>query len=234
MALNNILCVSALLLFAALAGQSNAQAIPRTISVAGDGSVSAPPDMATVSTGVVTTAATAQAALAANNQQFEQVLSVLAEQGIESRDVQTTFFDVNPQFQRGPDGEDQGITGYQVTNQVQVLVRELDNLGRILDALVTAGSNRISGVSFSIGNDTELRNRARSLAVADATTRAGVYAEAAGVQVGKLIAISEQSIPQPQARQSFDTFAAEASVPIATGELQVRATVFLQFEIADA
>ncbi|CAN8077013.1 unnamed protein product [Agarophyton chilense] len=224
---------SALLLFAMALSQSNAQ-IPRTVSVSGEGSVSAPPDTATVSTGVVTTAVTAQAALSANNQQFQQVLAVLEEQGIESKDVQTSFFNVNPQFQRGPNGEDQGIIGYQVTNQVQVVVRNLDSLGGILDALVSAGSNRISGVNFSIGNDTELRNRARSLAVVDATARAGVYATAAGLEVGKLIAISEQTI-QPQFRESFGAGGAGAAslVPIATGELEVQATIFLQFELKE-
>ncbi|KAI0557599.1 outer membrane protein 28 kDa [Gracilaria domingensis] len=230
--MNWLLFASVLLSFAFC--QSNAQAVPRTITVSGEGSVSTSPDLATVNTGVQTTAVTPQAALAANNEQFEQVLAVLAEQGIESADIQTTSFNVFPQTQFGPNGEAQGISGFQVTNQVQITVRDLDNLGTILDALVAAGSNSISGVSFGIADDTEPRNRARGLAVADATSQAQVLAEAAGVSVGNIIAISEQTISQPQfSAGSLAAFGSSGSVPIASGELQIQESVFLQFALVE-
>lgn len=207
----------------------------RTITVSGSGTASAAPDTATVSTGVETTAPTAQEALAANNRQFQSVLAVLSEQGIEERDIQTSFFNVNPQFRFGPNGEQLGITGYQVSNQVRVIVRDINKLGQILDALVAAGSNQISGVSFSIENNQQLTDSARKAAVEDATRTAGVYAAAAGVDVGRLIAISDQTIqaPQPPAF-GVQAEAASGSVPIASGELQITSNVNLQFELVKA
>ncbi|PXF44327.1 26 kDa periplasmic immunogenic protein [Gracilariopsis chorda] len=218
-----------------MATSARSQNIPRTITVSGRGTGSAPPDTATINTGVQTTAATAQEALAANNRQFQSVLAVLSEQGIEDRDVQTSFFNVNPQFRRGPNGEQLGITGYRVSNQVRVIVRDIDKLGQILDALVTAGSNQVSGVSFSIEDNQEITDTARAAAVADATRTAGVYAAAAGISVGRLIAISDQSIQAPLPRAvSLDAGAAGFGVPIASGELQVTSNVNLQFELVNA
>ncbi|PXF44325.1 26 kDa periplasmic immunogenic protein [Gracilariopsis chorda] len=213
---------------------AQSQNIPRTITVSGRGTASAPPDTATINTGVETTAATAQEALAANNRQFQSVLAVLSEQGIEDRDVQTSFFNVNPQFRFGPNGEQLGITGYQVSNQVRVIVRDIEKLGQILDALVAAGSNQVSGVSFSIEDNQEITDTARAAAVADATRTAGVFAAAAGVKVGRLIAVSDQSIQAPEP-PSFSLQAEAADVvPIASGELEITSNVNLQFELVNA
>ncbi|PXF44328.1 26 kDa periplasmic immunogenic protein [Gracilariopsis chorda] len=211
------------------------QAIPRTITVSGRGSASAPPDTATINTGVSTVAATAQEALTANNQQFQQVLRVISEQGIEDRDVQTSSFNVNPQFERGPNFEIIRITGYEVSNQVRIIVRDLDQLGQVLDALIAAGSNRVSSVGFSIENNKELLKTARTSAVADATRTAGVLAGAAGVQVGKLIAITDQSGSSlPRASIAAFGVGGNGGVPIATGQLEVSSSVTLQFELINA
>lgn len=108
-------------------------------------------------------------------------------------------------------------------------MRNLNSLGKVLDALVKAGSNNISGVSFSIENDDELRDRARKAAVEEAMRKAKVLAAAAKVRLGKVLAISEQSISAaPQGR--FESFQAD-SVPVASGELDVVETLFLQFQI---
>lgn len=205
------------------------QPLPRTITVTGQGVVSAPPDTATINTGVVTTAPTAQQALNANNQAVRALLRLLAMQNIPQADIQTSFFSVDPRFANNPDGSQGDITGYRVSNDLRVIIRNIDILGVVLDALVDAGSNNISGVSFSIENDTSLRNRARRLAVQDATRKAKVLAAAAKVRLGALIAISEQSIsPGPQ--REFSPLAA-ASVPVATGALDVVENVFLQFKV---
>lgn len=212
-----------------------AQAASRTITVAGRGSARASPDTATVNTGVSTVAATAQEALKANNQQFQQVLGVISEQGIEDRDVQTSSFNVNPQFERGPNFEIIRITGYEVSNQVRIVVRDLDKLGQLLDALITAGSNRVSSVTFSIQNNEELLKTARNSAVADATRTAAVLATAAGVEVGTLIAIRDQSAPSPRG-VAIAAFGAggNGGVPIATGQLEVSSSVTLEFELKNA
>lgn len=219
-----------------IVGTAHGQRFQRTVNVAGRGVASAPPDLATIFTGVVTMAKTAKKALADNNNHFGQVLQVLKEKGIDDKDVQTTSFGVNPQFERRSGGERGKVIGYRVSNEVQVKVRDLDILGEVLDALVTAGSNNISGISFSLDDAKEATDEARTLAVDDATNRAKLYAKAAGVKLGKVLSISESAIDQPRpGRQVPSAAAADAApVPIATGELEVQATVFMLFELVGA
>ena len=154
---------------------------------------------------------------------------------MEQKDIQTTSFNINPRFERQPNGTQGKIIGYEVTNRVQVKVRKVDELGEILDALVTAGSNRISGISFSIADPTALTDEARKSAIEDAKRKADLYAEAAKVKVGKVLTISENTISQPSPNLRASSFKAEAdSVPIAAGELTIRVSVFVLFEIVDA
>lgn len=223
--------VAAAFLLLSLLGLAQAQT--RTINVAGTGSASAAPDLATVNVGVTTMAATAMEALDDNSKAFANVLEVLQEKGIAETDIQTTFFTVNPQFERRPRGEQGDLIGYRVRNEVQVKVRDIDMLGEILDALVTAGSNRISGITFSIADPKPLQDQAREAAVEDAMSRARLYARAAGVSLGQIIAISEQPISQPSPESAFSDVAARGgAVPISPGEVDISATVFILFAIA--
>ncbi len=214
----------------------HAEALPRTISVSGQGKATAPPNMATIRSGVVTQAKTAQDALSANNRAMETIMKVLKEKGIENKDIQTSGFNVTPEYPPYNRGKPQSreIKGYRVSNNVAVKVRNLSRLGEILDALVRAGSNQISGVSFGISDPSGLMNDARKRAIDDARGRAMLYAQAAGVRVGRVITISEQSIrpPQPmfQARMAMADMAS-SSVPIATGEQEVSANINMMFEI---
>ncbi|PXF44326.1 26 kDa periplasmic immunogenic protein [Gracilariopsis chorda] len=154
---------------------------------------------------------------------------------IEDQDVQTSSFNVNPQFKRGPNFEIIRITGYEISNHVRIIVRDLDKLGQILDALIAAGSNRVSSVGFSIENNKEILKTARTSAVAYATRTAGILAGAAGVQVRKLIAITDQSTSALYAVPII-TFASggDGKVPIAIGQLKVSSSITLQFELMNA
>ncbi len=226
-------------LFAALALFATpvvaAEQSSRTISVSGQGTASAPPDMATIQTGVVTQAEKASDALDANNAAMERLMAALKAAKIAAKDIQTSSFDVRPEYQRGPRGQQRPeIVGYRVTNQVRVRVRNLPGLGEVLDALVEAGSNQVSGISFGIDEPTGVLNQARNRAIADARSRADLYAHAAGVRVGKVLSISEQqtAVPRPQFAARFAAERASA-VPVATGEQQLRATVHMVFALED-
>ena len=209
---------------------------PRTISVSGQGKVSSPPDMASIQTGVETQAVTAKDALFSNNSAMEKVLEVLKKHHVASKDVQTTSFNVSPIYKRDARNRTQSeIAGYRVGNQVRVKVRNLPDLGKVLDALVQAGSNRVSGISFGVDDPTGLLNQARSRAMADAKSRAGIYAQAAGAQAGKIRTISEQAsyIPRPMQRGMMFAAGREAAVPIATGELDFSVTVHVVFDLEE-
>jgi uncharacterized protein YggE len=232
---NIIVPLCALTFVALIAGFSSAQEAKRTITVTGQGQATAPPDMATIHTGVVSQAKTASEALKANNQAMARLMSALKEHNVADKDLQTSSFDVQPDYRHDPQGRTEPeIVGYRVTNQVRVVVRNLPNLGQVLDALVAAGSNQISGISFGIDEPTGVMNQARNRAVADARSRAELYAQAAGVKVGDVVSISEQVayVPQPQFfARAADSMA--ASVPIATGQQELQATVQMVFGLDD-
>ena len=130
----------------------------RTITVNGEGKASAPPDMATIQTGVVTYGVTAIEALSANNKIMGQIMDVLNVHKISEKDVRTSFLNVTPEYKQDERGlrKIDKIIGYSVRNQVQVQVRNLKDLGQVIDALVQAGSNQISGISFGIDDPSQI------------------------------------------------------------------------------
>jgi uncharacterized protein YggE len=207
----------------------------RTISVTGLGQATAVPDMATIHTGVVTQAPLAVDAMEQNSQDVERLMAELKKLNVAEKDIQSSQFNVQPEYERGPRGERKPeIVGYRVTNQLRIQARDLSALGRLLDALIRAGSNQISGLTLGVDDSTKIMNEARIMAMANARDRAGLYANAAGVSVGQVLNISEQQIVSPQPRfygQSME--AAAAGVPIAPGEQEFSATINVTFELVN-
>jgi uncharacterized protein YggE len=219
----------------ALAGAPGADSPDRNIRVSGEGVATARPDTATIHTGVVTEAASATEAIAANNTAMKEVLATLGKHGVAEDDVQTTSFNVRPVHQRADDGRVlPEVVGYEVTNQVRVRVRKIDALGQVLDAVVKAGSNRVSGIDFGVSDPTAALDEARRQAVADAKHRAGVLAAEAGVKVGRVVSIQEQALHRPQPRLEYGAAAArDAAVPVAGGREEFRVTVQIVYTIAE-
>lgn len=204
----------------------------RTINVVGEGSASATPDLATIDAGVTTTAKTAVAALSENNRKFTRVVAVLKEQGIADIDVQTSSFDVF-QDTRGRGANRTRV--YTVSNSISIKVRDVDAVGGVLDALVRAGSNDINGVTFGLEDSQMTKDKARRLAVADAKRKAMLYAESAGVELGKVLAISETAIQSPRENAFAETaaFSPTDDTFVSGGELDVQVKVFVLFDIAE-
>ncbi len=213
-----------------------AETPPATISVTGEGKVEIAPDMATLNLGVTTEADTAAAALKANSDGLAGALSRLKAAGIAERDIQTSGLSLNPRYDYGTSGGEAKITGYVAANMVTVRVRDLGVLGQTLDAVVTDGANTLGGLGFGLQNPDQATDEARRRAVADAAHKAALYAEAAGVTLGRILSISEQGNyggPQP-IMMAEARFAKDAgSVPVASGELTVAATVSITYAIAD-
>lgn len=206
----------------------------RTITVNGTGKVSVPPDMATIRTGVLTQAPTAGEALKNNSAAMQELMGTLTKMGVARKDIQTTSFNVSPLYQRDPRGRNQNnIEGYRVQNQVTVDVRDLEKLGALLDAVVQAGSNQLSGVQFGVADATEVMNTARALAIKDAKSRADTYAAAAGVRVLSVQSISEAGSVSPRPPMMGRAMAMDsAAVPVATGELDFQVSVQVVYTLA--
>lgn len=199
---------------------------PATLTVTGEGMVEAVPDMAVLSLGVTSTAATAAEAMAANSAALKVVIDRLTASGFAERDVQTESLSLNPNWEGH--GQEDGvprIASYTASNQVMIRVRDLASLGAVLDAVVTDGANTMNGLSFGLSNPRPAEDEARKSAVADARAKAELLATAAGVRLGPVLSISEQggyAPPMPMFRA--DAVMAEA-VPIAPGEITTSARV---------
>jgi uncharacterized protein YggE len=223
--------------------QNDDHPLRRSISVTGTGKVSAAPDVADISIGVVTQASTAQDALAANTEAMTKVHSVLKERGVAAKNIQTTSISVQPRYSQPPQPRPgqavqefvPRIVGYDVVNAVQITARDINNLGAILDAVVQTGANRIDGISFRISEPAKLLSVARKSAMADAKARADLLAGEAGVVVGLPISISEAAgfvPPQPMYRgRAMAMEAMAAPVPVAGGEQELSVNVSVVYEL---
>ena len=162
------------------------------------------------------------------------VFDALRKLGVPEKNIQTVNFSVSPQYTGGGNNERPKLTGYQVSNDVSVLLEDVSKLGTALDALVTSGSNQMNGINFSIRDTAPMLAKARADAIADARTRAETYAKAAGVTLGPIQSISEGTAiqpPRPMYRVMAMAAQADRSVPVAAGEESVAADVSVVWEI---
>jgi uncharacterized protein YggE len=203
---------------------------PRTISMTGHGEIRGVPDMAQVTSGVITNATTAAQALAANSARMKSVFAALEKLGVPQKNIQTTNFFISPQYTDSGSNSPRHIVGYQVTNDVSVRLDDVAKVGSTLDALVTAGANQMNGISFSIKEPAPLLEKARTQAIADARARAVTYAKTAGVSLGSILSISEGGIEPPRPILMY-RMAASAATPVAEGEQSVTANVSVVWEI---
>lgn len=205
---------------------------PRTLSVSGQGEARAVPNQAQLSAGVVTSAKTAAAALAANTKAMGGVFATLKKFGIPDKSIQTSGFSVSPQYPQNHDASDGSkIIGYQVSNNVTVIVDDLSKLGAALDALVSSGANTMDGIAFAIRDPRPLMAQARAAAVQDAIARAQTLAKAAGVQLGPIISIQDNGQDYDARPMNLMKMPVGAAVPIAAGEQKLSASITVTWAI---
>jgi uncharacterized protein len=205
-----------------------------TMTVSGVGEVAAAPDMATISLGVTTEGMEAAEAMRRNSEAMTAVLAAVAAAGVAARDVQTSSLSLSPRWEPPrPNESEPRVSGFVATNMVTVAVRDLAALGGVLDAVLGEGANTLHGLSFGVADDTAVKDAARRAAVADATRKARVLAEAAGVTLGPVAEIVEGGgFGGPLARARMDMAMAEA-VPVAPGELSLQATVTITWTLGE-
>jgi len=205
--------------------------LPPQISVTGTGKVYLVPDIAYVYIGVRSQADDVASALSQNNAQAQAIASTLRERNVAAEDIQTTAFNVYPQQEYLPSGET-GKTYYVVENTVFVKVRDLQNLGTLLDAVVRSGANSINGITFDVQDRVSAEAEARKLAIEDAKAKAVELAGLAGVELGDLYSVSVYSsggaMPVYEAKGGM---AYNAAAPIAAGQLVIQADASMTYFI---
>jgi uncharacterized protein YggE len=241
MTLRPLLLATALTL-STIATTAFAQAAAPAVHAPGDGtllSVSAQaearrvPDVATISAGVVTQAADANAAMRANAAQMDKVMAAIRAAGIAERDIQTSGVNLNPQY-KYVDNQAPEITGYQASNTVNLKVRDIARLGKVLDALVASGANQVNGPSFEIDQPEAAYDEARRGALEKAQARAAMYAKTLGLRVRRIVSISEGGgfqPPMPVPMMAMARGKAEADTAVSPGETTLAASLDVVFEL---
>jgi uncharacterized protein YggE len=206
-----------------------------TFNLSGHGEVRMAPDMASVSLGVFATAPTAREALDSNTASMKALMDTLKAAGVEEKDIQTSNFMVSPRLDYGNNNsQPPKVVGYDVSNQVTVIVRKLGGLGGLLDQAVTAGSNQVNGITFQISKPEQAEDEARKAAVADARHKAEIYAAATGVKLGNILTLSEgggYNPPSPIVFAKAARMESASDVPVAQGEQVVSMDVTIVWEI---
>lgn len=205
----------------------------------GEGKVMAVPDIARLSVGIESQSATVSEAQSRATKAMNDVMAVLTQNGVDKKDIQTQYFNIQRVTRWDNDKQQEILIGYRVTNTVTAKIRQLDKAGTIIDATAQAGGDltRINGISFDIDNPETFQSQARDKAMANAKAKAEQMAKAAGVNLGKPTYITESSyIPQPIYRTALKAEAAapapaEAPTPISPGEMEITVNVQVVYSI---
>jgi uncharacterized protein YggE len=224
----------ALALPAAVAAQpAAAQEIGGTrLDVVAIGEVTRVPDIARITSGVITQAPTATEAIRLNAARMNAVRDALRRAGIADRDIQTSNLSLQPQY-RYAENQPPVLTGYQAANEVSIRFREIAQTGRILDALVAQGANQISGPMLEIDRPEAALDEARTAALATARARAELYARALGMQVRRILWVSESGMAGPPMPRPVAVLRAQAAqvANIDPGEQRLSVALTVSFEL---
>lgn len=213
-------------------------ALGRTVTATAEGKAEGAPDLLTVSLGVQTQNRSAQAALADNAAKAQALIAKLKADGVADKDIQTSQLQVGPQYANGGPSTPPTITGFEVTNMVTAKLRQLGKAGTLIDdAVAAAGDNtRVNSMGYSIDDNSALLSAARADAVHQATAHAKAMAEAAGVALGPVRAITDSTAPQIQPMYAMAAPAADASgrasTPLQPGTQQLTVQVVVVFDLA--
>lgn len=192
------------------------------------------PDVASFSAGVVTQDTDANAALRANAVQMQKVMQALLAAGIAERDIQTSGIQLMPQYHYAQN-QPPKITSYQANNGVNVTVRDLARMGRVLDALAASGANQIVGPRFDVSDRAGAQQEARLAAVATAKERADTYARALGLRIRRVASLNESvtdmPMPMPMMRMAAAAPVDNAETPVARGENVIAVDIGIVYEL---
>ena len=208
------------------------------IWVSGNGKVSAVPDIAILRLGIEAQEMSVAQAQSRAAEAMNSVMTALTANGVAEKDIQTQHFNIYRATRWDDMKRQEVVIGYRVSNMVTAKIREIDNVGAIIDAVAIAGGDmtRIDGVSFSVDDPSAFYVAARQKAMVDAKAKAEQLAELAEVKLGKPTSISENAyFPTPVYRQDFMEMAAGGApaveTPISPGEMEISLNVQVTYAI---
>jgi hypothetical protein len=206
------------------------------IWVNGQGKIAAEPDVAVLRLGIEAQATSVAEAKAQADEAMQAVEATLTENGVDKKDIQTQYFNIHRVTKWDRETEEETVVGYRVTNMVTAKIRDMDNVGTVIDAAAEAGGDltRIDSISFSVDDPSDYYEAARQEAMSEAKAKAEQLAELAGVTLGKPTYISEGSQAPPIWRDAMvfeETVPAQSGTAISPGEIEVTLTVQVVYGI---
>jgi len=208
------------------------------IWVNGVGEVSAVPDIVELRLGIEAQATSVTQAQTEATDAMDEVMAALLASGVAEKDIQTQYFSIQRVTRWDSDTQQEVVIGYRVTNMVTAKIRDVDEAGTVIDAVVEAGGDliRIDSINFSIDDPSVYYDEVREEAVADAEEKAEKLAELAGVTLGKPTFISESMLAAPTVQRYYgfeEAVVAAKEAPISPGELEISLTVQITYAILD-
>jgi len=211
----------------------NTAATTNVVSFSGEGKVLAKPDVAVIDFSIVTEAATSKAAQDANSEKSNKVTNFLKKQNIDDKDIKTISYNIYPQYEY-PRGGVPRIKGYQVSQTIEVKVRNLDNVSSVLDGVVTAGANQVGNLNFKIDDPEKLKEQARELAIKDAKDKANSLKSQLGIGLGRIISFSEgiSGYPEPMYERALSGGVGGGGGPsVPSGENEITVDITITYQI---
>jgi uncharacterized protein YggE len=212
--------------------------LPRTVSVSGQGEVSAEPDIAFVTLGVEARRPTMAEARKEVTRTVEKILALSKELGIDPKRVSATRLQIHPDYVWNEQTRKQVLNGYVVSRQVQVELRDLEQLGPLLERAVSAGVNQVNDPVLDSSKRKDLERQAMTLAVQDARLNAETLAQAAGARLGPVRTLNAGSMPpvMPMYRSKMVMADAAAAPPAPeasyqAGEMKFNANVSAEYDL---
>jgi hypothetical protein len=208
-------------------------------SSSGEGKISAVPDQATVTAGVTGQSQTVADAKNKVNQAADKIINDLKKLGLSDKDIKTTDYSVNPNYSNEimpmfPSTGQQNITGYTVTQNLEVKVQPIDKANQVIDMATKDGANLVGGVNFTFSDQLSksLEAQATQLAVDDAKTKAQGLAKAAGISLGKIVNVIENQSGQPMPMMAAGIAKSDQSAPtnVTPGQNSLTVDVVLYYE----
>lgn len=231
--------LAAMLLFASSASAQEGKQMSdaTTLEISAQVDVKAEPDVASITAGVMTSETTAEAAMKENATRMNAIFKALKEAKIAEKDIQTSGININAQYNY-EERQAPKLIGYQANNNVTILIRDLQKIGSVIDALVSQGANQMNGPNFTLENPEEILDSARKEAVNKARRRAELYATAVGMKVKRIRTLSESintggAPPYPMMAMRSKMADTAESTPVASGQVALSVAVNISFELAD-
>ncbi len=217
------------------------------IYVVGEGSIKVKPDIAVVNLGIQAERRTASRARKEASENMQQLMDAIKAVEVEDKDIQTSYFNISPRYDWIEEKDENGrkisrqvLVGYTVSNNVNVTIRNLDNVSKVIDSAAEASGDtiRINNVYFRVENTEEHEAELRELAYMDALVKAKHFSSMAAVELGEVIMISEvnMSVAPVMSRNRMALgqtmeFAGDYSTPISPGETDLNSRVSVFFQI---